>query len=78
MTRRRSDYDIYLDWLDETVELLHRLRAESKAAPANYTVAELADELRAIADKVDEKARHLRGIADALQHVEHQLEQGAA
>lgn len=72
MATKRTHYRIYLDWLDEVRELLHRLPEETSAA-LREPVPNLCAELRTIADELEDNAKQLRIIADAVQHIEYQL-----
>jgi len=73
---RVSELSVYLEWLDEVRKLLARHGDESVEAWMRPVVpADLAAEIRAIADDVEQLGDDLRDIADAVEHAEHWTEQ---
>ena len=71
----KSTLTIYLDWLDEVRKLLGRHGgAAVEAWQSLPAVPDRGDELRSIANALDELASELRDIADAIQHEHHRTD----
>jgi len=73
---RVSELSIYLEWLDEIRELLARHGDRAvEAWMRPVAPADLADELRAVAEAIVELAENLCAVADAVEHAEHWTDQ---